>query len=695
MAKIRSKSKKSLKVEVQPKPELYRPPGSGYGVSSRRQGFVSQAVFREEYRERLRNFMNSPSYKNNPNFKRVAQEIGGGVGPIPSMGTLGGGGIPMSGPMSATGKVVTTAPIFYDIRYFTPDKFYFPSSELEQNDVWRMVYKRDPVVGAGIDLYADFAFSEFDLLGIEDKYIRETYESMCQSLNLQSKLPDMSREFLIEGKVIPHLIFNDTLGYWRRMFIHNPDFIRVTPIPFMDEEPLIDMRIPVELKNYIASPDYRIQQMISKLPHSLASAMLSSSFIPLDNINVSYIPRKALGSDWKGTSILERLYRMLMFEDFLMNAALAVAQRNAVPLKLFKLGDASANWYPSEEDAMAFSELLAIAEADPVSAIIMHSGIDVDYVGVSDRFWNVAHEWDFITETKLIGLGVGKGFLTGESSFAAAVSQLQTFVQKVAGLRTKLEHEWLLPKVFKTVAQINQFYKRSDAELAHRIRVDVEDRDLIIPKLKWHRSLEPTQETALLSIWQELKEKGLVSDRTLAAGSGVNLDVERTNIKEEKEYNRKMEEEDRVAEENPNPIEMRQSLNNTGNKFHVVSEVLHSAVFSKEGTIDDINYTKFEPVISFLKGTDVAEFKGIDRKDMHQVFRHLAEQGWNEIETKALVKVINAEGLIKTREEVVGDMLQIADSHIERYGKDKAAFEHKLKQALGANRADYASGAIN
>ncbi len=572
-------------------------------------------------------------FLHNADFKRRAQPFLGG-------------GIPLSSPQGSLGSVVTTAPIFYDIRYFTPDKFYFPRSEIEQNDVWRLIYKKDPIVGAAIDLYAEFAWSEFDLLGIEDTYIKSVYEAMCSSLNLLAKLPDMSREFLITGKVIPHLIFSEEDGYWKYFFLHNPDFIRVTPIPFVGSEPILDMRTPPEVRELLTSPDPRIQEIVNRLPENLRLALLSNAFIPLDNINVSFIPRRTLASDWKGTSILERLYRMLMFEDFLMNAALAVAQRNAVPLRLFKLGDHTVGWFPTKEDEQALAELLAIAEADPMAALLMHSGIEVEYVGVSDRFWNVSREWDFIENIKLVGLGVSKSFLVGEASFASAVAGLQTFVQKVAGLRLKFEQEWIIPKVFKIIAKINQFYKRDEAELKHRIRVQKDEGDLIIPQIKWRRSLEPTQDTALLSVWRELHDKGIISDRTYSAGAGINLDIERQNQLEEMRYKKELEK--KMKEEEMKIVEGSEG------GYHVSSKYIHSNIFDKKGYLNGIHFSKFEPVIAFLRGVDVPEFKNIDRMSLKDLYQYLKdEQKWSPHELNNLTLLLEKEGFIATQDKIL------------------------------------------
>jgi hypothetical protein len=59
-----------------------------------------------------------------------------------------------------------------------------------------------------------------------------------------------------------------------------------------------------------------------------------------------------------------------------------------------------------------------LAESDPLSVLITHKNIEVEYVGVSDKAMLISREWDFIERAKLLAMGVSKAFLLGDSSFA-------------------------------------------------------------------------------------------------------------------------------------------------------------------------------------------------------------------------------------------------------------------------------------
>ena len=70
-----------------------------------------------------------------PNIVKTA----GGM--IRRTGTLstGGAGVATGGSVQS----VAQSPLYYDYRWSTPDKFYFPRNRVVANAIWREIYKRD------------------------------------------------------------------------------------------------------------------------------------------------------------------------------------------------------------------------------------------------------------------------------------------------------------------------------------------------------------------------------------------------------------------------------------------------------------------------------------------------------------------------------------------------------------------------
>jgi len=459
-------------------------------------------------------------------------------GPIRRTAQTMGGSSGSGAAMRGSAQSLAQSPLFYDYRWSTPDKFYYPKNRVVANSIWREVYKRDPAIAAATDMYAELPWSSFDLMGIDDKHVRQVYEDMFTSLNLVSKFPAFTRDYMITGELVLHNIFNSTKGIWERVIPHNPDYVKVDGVGLAIEQPLLSLLPTPEIKRLINSTDPRIRRLQKVVPKEIINAFRMNREVPLDALNTTYIPRLNSSTDIRGESLYTRLFRVIMYEDFIVNASLAVAQRNAAPLRIFKLGDPNSGWLPDADDEAAFAEMLSMAEADPLAAIIMHHNVTAELVGVSDRMLLISREWDFIERVKLLGLGVAKSFLVGETSFAAAVAGLQTLMERLASLRLRFEDDWMIKKICAPIAEIHEFYKRPTCEIEHRIRIKrpIEDRELMVPKIKWHKSLEPTQDVAILNVWRDLKERGILSERTYSAGAGVDIDSERKNIAEERKY---------------------------------------------------------------------------------------------------------------------------------------------------------------
>ena len=456
---------------------------------------------------------------------------GGGGGGVTGTFADGMGGSPNSGGGRSSAMVST--PIYYDPRYSTPDKFNYPRTEVQANAIWRHLYTTDPATGVATDVYADLPWSDFDITGIDDRYVSKFYESMLSDLNLLSVLPDLSREYLMLGKVVPHLIFDAAKGYWSGVIAHNPDYVNVRPIPVPGYEPILDLKPTPELREFALSPDPRMRDAKRRLPGRILQYAIAGLPIPLDPINVTYLARKTNLYAYVGTSLYSRLYRTQMLEDFLANATLAVAQRNAAPLRLFKLGDPQTGWYPDKADEQELLNMLAIAETDPFAAIVYHYGIQVEYIGVSDRLMSVSKEWDYLERVKFLALGISKAFLLGEASFASAYAGLQTLVERLQTFRRMFVSKWIEPKILKSVAKMHEFYRRPEAQITHRIRIRLSDDDLIVPTLQWKKRLDPTQDPSVLSFWQQLVDRGIMSERTLVTGAGGDYDNEQRQIFED------------------------------------------------------------------------------------------------------------------------------------------------------------------
>lgn len=357
----------------------------------------------------------------------------------------------------------------YHPLFSSPDRLQLPSQAAQLNQYWRMFYQMDPVIGGAIDLHGDMPWSAANIMmdqsGGNSKEILEAYEDMLTETELITILPRMTREFFIIGEVFPYMHWDEDEGIFTHITMHNPDYVEVIDSPLVDDDPILTLRPSQEMRRMMQSQDPRYIQLRHKLPTDILALMVNGKNIPLDPINASHIARRSFPYDIRGTSIMSRMFRILMYEDAVFNGQIQQATRHALPLRIFKIGDPATGFVPPPEEEERFANLLAEAEVDPLSAIIYHHALQVEYHGIEGKQLRITQEWDVIERAKLIALGVNRSFLHGETSYASANAGLQVLMMRYRTLRDMFLADWVYKRVFATMAELRGFYrevKKSD-----------------------------------------------------------------------------------------------------------------------------------------------------------------------------------------------------------------------------------------
>src|SRR5579872_4343098 len=454
--------------------------------------------------------------------RRTAQSFPGASG-VPGLNSSAGGG-----------RNLYTTQRPYQPEFESPDRQQYPVHRILANRYWRLFAKMDPVIGTGGDMYAEMPWSDVKLTGkgVEGE-IREVYESMWEACSVLSLLPAMVREFLIIGEVCPHCFYDEAEGMWTYIALHNPDNLEVIDAPFIKMEPIVEFVPDDQLRAILTSSDPELQKVRQNLPSELIAKLYARQNIRINTeTNATFIARKLHPYETRGTSILSRMWRVLMYEDAIFNASIATARRHAGPLKIAKLGNPQTNWIPGPEHERRFAELVSQAEMDPHAWIIYHYGLSLEAFGTTDRVMTINREWEVIERIKLAALGISRNFMSGELTFASATASLQVFLRRLQTLRSFIEQVWLRPKFFKVVAEINGFYQSSTAERSHGIRVRRsaqeirESKRLIIPTLDWANKLNPNVDKDLLSAIGELEQRMGVRISKTKKMAVVNLSFE-------------------------------------------------------------------------------------------------------------------------------------------------------------------------
>ena len=335
---------------------------------------------------------------------RRADAFGGGVGPV-------GGGV--------GGQVSVTIPQPYIPEYASPDRLYFPTDPRQAMKYWRYFYALDPVCGNVIDMYAEMLQSDFELAGEDiDAEIKDKYWAAVKDTNAMGLFRWMIVGYLVDGEVVPNLIWDDDENRWVYLGFQDPLNLKVFDLHFANTTPLLELEVSPNVQKVLMNPDPKFEKFRESVPDDLLEMIQQGKGITLNSDdNVTFIPRRLSAYDDRGISIFSRLWRVLIYEDAVFNANIQVARRHAAPLRIAKLGNPATGYIPGPEMQAKVKQMLAITETDPLAWFVWNYGISFESFGTTDRVLSISREWDIIERIKLIALGVSKAFITGEVTY--------------------------------------------------------------------------------------------------------------------------------------------------------------------------------------------------------------------------------------------------------------------------------------
>jgi len=429
---------------------------------------------------------------------------------------------------------------FYDPE-ITTTAIYLPRNIRQKNRWCRWFFDHDEFVGAVLELHAELPYSRAEII-VDDTMIKRHIDDCLDKTNFFSMLPAIDLEFMKIGEVFIHTPWDESKGMWSHIIIHNPDFVEVRTTPFADSESVIELRPDDELRKIVHSTKPEDQQLKKRLPKEVVRRVLTGKNIMLDSREVTHIARRSNPYDIRGTSLLNRLFRLLMYEDKLREAQITIADNFIYPLKIFKLGDPQKGWIPDESHQRALAQMLQNANFDPNFSLIYHYGLQVEYMTVADKVMRLDKEWQEISEKKMIALGVSKEMLTGASTYASANVGLQMQLARYRAKRDLFEVRWMMDKFFRIMAEKNEWYKRDAREILGHYRVtrsaEEKRQRLIMPKMMWHKKLMMRDDQQFLTFLNNVyaQGKGPISAITLLMGMGLDVESELRNKSRQKEF---------------------------------------------------------------------------------------------------------------------------------------------------------------
>ena len=432
------------------------------------------------------------------------------------------------------------APLYHDLLYNNIGQFQTPRAKQTHNKLMRQIYDFDPIAGPAIDLYSDLPWSSFDIGGISDPAILHIYEDALNNLKLEHYLPQITANYLVYGRICLHFLFDAGPGVWTNFILHDDDDIRITPVPLLNEDPLVDLMPSASLKAFIMSKDERAGVYKDMFPGDLIDKIERGEPIPMDNSNTLYLPRRSMASDHLGTSMFSRIIGLITLERALFNASVSRAQRSAGTIRILKMGRSGIDgWLPTDEEVTSAVTSLMMAEEDPVASIVGFKTSDVTVESIAgsgqDALWKISDENSYIEAAKMKALGLSETMLSGDATYNNLDTSLSIFLEKVKTMRDFFTRKIIIERVFEPLAKAHGFYQKDSLTkgrslqprgfMGGKVQIkDVSDSKLILPTIQWTKPLEPRMDSSLIELLDKAEEKGLpITLRKWATATGQNI----------------------------------------------------------------------------------------------------------------------------------------------------------------------------
>jgi hypothetical protein len=507
---------------------------------------------------------------------------------VSAAGTSAGGSGGTSGGSSnflgsSGARVDRYNPVYDDLSRGTVAEDWIPLDPKLQNRMFRIMFSRGVIEGPVVELISELCWSDFDLTGIRDKEIMDTYMASKEAVKPETQLDFITKEYLVLGRVVLQLILDPTQGIWSDLVIHDTDYLKITPIPRSNFMPKIDLIPSPDLQAWARSTDPRDIESRKGIPQTLIDQFMQSRPIPMDPVVTAYLPRRSFFNDPFGTSFYIRNIPLWGLEKSLINATLTGHRRRSGPITQIAVG--SENWEPTPEQIDAHVSAYTAAEEDSVSSTI-GTRYDVQFNqirGSLQEMWKWQDEWSFLQEAKLKMFGVSDALLTGDANIDTTTAPT-TFLERLKAHRAYVTETFLMQKFFRGLASVHDFRKRTPAELAHRIRIENPDKELILPTIVFRKSLDTAADQARADLLDKMEEKGLpvnLAETNRALGGGEIMERMRSAI-EDLEFRLKMMKFNQLKKKIATLQESVEDSNNLDEEVNSLTEQVRQLSFAQD-----------------------------------------------------------------------------------------------------------------
>lgn len=383
-----------------------------------------------------------------------------------------------------------------------------------------------PLVGSCIDLHTQLPLSRFGLKGISDEKILSFYEMTIEKMDGYTLMFDQMREYWLMGEVFVYLVWDDNLNTYVDGEILPPEYIEIRGHPLVtgDIESSFEFYlIPDDnLVKFVQSSDDTAQNLKQYLPPEVLEAIETNKLIRINPFNLMVMMRKQARYNPRGTSIVLRCLKDLLFEDKIREAQYVIADRHVLPMEIWRVGNEK--YPPSQKRISKIAQMVRDMQDLPKKNIVTHWAVSYEVVGAYGKFPNLSSEFDWVERRILTALFTNKAMTTGEGpNFATSSVAMRALLSRYIQVRSALENAWY-ENVFLPIALANKFYKTTQAELSHGIRRPYKEREPIIPIFDWRYKSNLLDDASFREIIVRLYEKKEIPFKIVADALGLDYD---------------------------------------------------------------------------------------------------------------------------------------------------------------------------
>lgn len=435
--------------------------------------------------------------------------------------------------MAAGNMQIGTVPLDIDLEPMMEGMDY-DADDRQLFNVYRDMYHFDPICGSYVDLFSTLPFSDVSFSGAKDSVLEPYYE-VNERLSLTTSMPNITTDIQVTGAFVGSMIYNKDRKKFIDLMTHRYDNIDVTPLPFISQDPMFELRIPQYVKSAFAKEGKRIDALKKELGSGFVEKLMNDTTMELDPIGTIYIPRKTF-SFGEGISVLRRVLPIWLIEKNLYRGTLIESGRRQRGILHAQLGDGD-QWEPSQEEMDFMTDLLLSADSDPIGSIITtRLGVNISEFRQGGDFWKITDIWDQTAQFKMRAMGISEAFLSGEANYDSGAAGLTIFVEAMRAFRDHLTRKVYYEKVFPLISMMNGLAVQRNGKIIKKnnlmdgglteVMYKLNDGSkLFIPNVHWSKQLRPDVDQAMMENLRAMTELGVpVPLRAIAAAGGYNFD---------------------------------------------------------------------------------------------------------------------------------------------------------------------------